>query len=117
MKGEIKRNNSKIHRTMLKYGIDSFTLEIMEYCSSNILIEREPFYLDNIKPLYNILTIAGSRNGFVHSEATKELQRAYKLSMKQKKDLEQSCLATYKYSTLYTQAKLYIVSSNILVVK
>ena len=42
------------------------------------MIEREQFYLDNIKPVYNILTTAGNSKGFVHSEATKELQRAYK---------------------------------------
>lgn len=82
LKGEIKRNNSKIYRAILKYGIDQFTLEIMEHCSPNTLIEREQFYLDNLKPFYNILTIAGKRSGFKHSERTKELQRAHKLGYK-----------------------------------
>lgn len=57
----------------LNTEINQFTLEIMEHCSSNTLIEREQFYLDNLKPLYNILTIAGNRRGFIHSEYTKEL--------------------------------------------
>ena len=78
LQSEIKRSNSKIYRAILKYGINSFTLDIMEYCTSSALIEREQFYLDNIKPVYNILTTAGNRKGFVHSEATKELQRASK---------------------------------------
>lgn len=80
MKGEIKRNNSKIYHAILKYGIDQFTLEIMEHCSPNTL--REQFFLDNLKPFYNILTIAGNRSGFIHSEYTKQLQRAHKLGYK-----------------------------------
>jgi len=66
----------------LNTEIDQFTLEIMEHCSPNTEIEREQFYLDNLKPFYNILTIAGNRSGFIHSEYTKELQRAHKLGYK-----------------------------------
>jgi len=66
----------------LNTEIDQFTLEIMEHCSPNTEIEREQFYLDNLKPFYNILTIAGNRSGFKHSEYTKELQRAHKLGYK-----------------------------------
>jgi len=66
----------------LNTEIDQFALEIMEHCSPNTVIEREQFYLDNLKPFYNILTIAGNRSGFIHSEYTKELQRAHKLGYK-----------------------------------
>ncbi|EME87692.1 uncharacterized protein MYCFIDRAFT_128635 [Pseudocercospora fijiensis CIRAD86] len=85
LKSEIIRNKSRIYRAILKYGMDDFTLEIMEYCDSNVLTEREQFYLDSIKPIkpiYNILSIAGSRGGFKHSEETKELQRVFKLGYK-----------------------------------
>ena len=71
LKRETLRNNSRIDRAIFKYEIQNFTLEIMEYCDLNIIIEREQFYLDNIKPIYNILAIAGSRVEFKHSEATK----------------------------------------------
>ena len=43
----------------------------MNNCEINILIEREQYYLDLLKPEYNILKIAGSMLGFKHSEATK----------------------------------------------
>jgi len=50
----------------------------MEHCISSVLIQRKQSYLDNIKPQYNILTMAGNRKGFIHSEASKELQRVSK---------------------------------------
>ncbi len=73
---ETKRNNSAIYRALLKYGNSGFRFNILEHCGPNILIEREQYYLDLLKPEYNILKIAGNRAGFLHSEATKELQRA-----------------------------------------
>jgi hypothetical protein len=73
---ETERNQSAIYRALLKYGNSAFIFEILEHCDPNVLIEREQYYLDLLKPEYNILKAAGIRAGFVHSEATKELQRA-----------------------------------------
>ena len=68
---------------MLKNGYSNFKFEILEYCDTKgIVIEREQYYIDLIKPEYNILEKAGSLIGFKHSEATKKLFR--KLSMKNK---------------------------------
>jgi len=47
-------------------------LEILEYCDKSVLLDREQYYLDKLNPSYNILKIAGSSEGFVHSEETKE---------------------------------------------
>lgn len=55
----------------MKYGYINFSLDILEYCHKNLLIEREQYYLDNYKPDYNILKIANSRLGSKQSEATK----------------------------------------------
>jgi group I intron endonuclease len=57
----------------LKYGYNKFSLDILEYCDKFNLIEREQYYLDNLKPEYNISKIAGSRIGCKHSEKTKKL--------------------------------------------
>ena len=78
---ETKRNNSAIYRAILKYGISEFRFEILEHCEAEYLLEREQFYIDKLKPEYNILKFAGNRKGFFHSEATKELQRAAKLGV------------------------------------
>jgi group I intron endonuclease len=56
-----------IYLAISKYGLDNFTLEILEYCSKDATIEREQFYLDKLQPEYNLLKKAGSAFGFKHS--------------------------------------------------
>ena len=40
-----------------------FMLEILEYCDPDMVIEREQYYIDTLKPEYNILKTAGSLKG------------------------------------------------------
>jgi hypothetical protein len=62
---------------MLKYGYSTFSLEILEYCEISKVIDpcgprtrvlgpqgREQYYMDLLKPEYNILQKAGSIVGF-----------------------------------------------------
>uniref|UniRef100_UPI0030E0C6E7 hypothetical protein n=1 Tax=Ophiocordyceps sobolifera TaxID=94213 RepID=UPI0030E0C6E7 len=72
----LKNRNSLIYRALMKYGYSNFNLEILEYCMPDKAIEREQFYIDNLSPTYNILTLAGSRLGVQHSENTKKLMSA-----------------------------------------
>jgi len=74
-----KQWSSAIYSSLLKYGYSKFSLDILEYCEPEVLISREQFYIDFLKPEYNILKIAGNRLGSKHSEATKAL-----MSIKQK---------------------------------
>ena len=68
-----KRGASLISKALLKYGYAGFRLEILEYCSPELLIEREQFYFDTLIPEYNILKIAGSPIRYIHREASKKL--------------------------------------------
>jgi group I intron endonuclease len=68
-----------IVNALLKYGYSNFRVEILEYCEKENLLEREQYYLDKLKPEYNILTIAGSSYGFKHSEETLARLRGRKL--------------------------------------
>jgi len=68
---------------VLKNGYSNFSLEILEYCAASKCIEREQYYLDHLKPEYNILKVAGSSLGFKHSDVTKEKIRAYNLTPEQ----------------------------------
>lgn len=68
-----KRGASLICRALLKYGYAGFRLEILEYCPSSIVRDREQFYIDKLNPEYNILNIAGSNLGYKHSEASLKL--------------------------------------------
>lgn len=63
----------RIYRALLKHGYAKFRLEILEYCSPDVLLEREQFYFDILSPEYNILKVAGSPLGYRHSEAAKKL--------------------------------------------
>lgn len=65
-------DNSRIYRALLKYNYSNFNLEILEYCNNEYLKIREQYYLDLLKPEYNICKTAGSMLGFKHSLKTLE---------------------------------------------
>jgi group I intron endonuclease len=67
-----------ICRALLKRGYSNFNLEILEYCDSKDLIIREQYYIDLLKPEYNILKKAGSLLGFKHSDETRAKLSALK---------------------------------------
>lgn len=72
LESQIKVSKSHIYRSLLKYGYSNFSLEILEYCDPDkkLLINREQYYIDLLKPDYNLLKKAGSLLGFKHSEET-----------------------------------------------
>jgi group I intron endonuclease len=43
-----------IQRVLLKYGYSNFSIDILEYCELDVLIEREQYYINFLKPEYNI---------------------------------------------------------------
>ncbi len=67
----LKRGSSLIYRALLKYGYSNFSLDILEYCSPDLLLIKEQYYIDILNPEYNILKIAGSRLNYVLSEKLK----------------------------------------------
>ena len=66
--------NSKmlIYKAILKYGYAKFKLEILEYCSTDIVLLREQYYIDILRPEYNVLSVAGSTIGYKHTADTIE---------------------------------------------
>lgn len=71
MLSKLSTRISIIYSALLKHDYANFSLDILEYCEINILIEREQYYLDHLKPEYNILKVANSRLGSKQSEMTK----------------------------------------------
>lgn len=56
-----------------KYGIDNLMFETIEFVEDkNNLIAKEQYYLDSLKPEYNICKIAGSNLGLKLSEKTRK---------------------------------------------
>lgn len=59
----LKATGMAICRALLKYGYSSFKLEILEFCDKKDVLKREQYYLDSLKPEYNVLKTAGSSSG------------------------------------------------------
>lgn len=53
-----KWRRSHFYRAMQKFGTENFTLEVIEECPFDILREREQYYLDTLRPAYNVSPIA-----------------------------------------------------------
>lgn len=70
-----KHVNKKLQNYWNKHGEDSFLFEVIEECEKvkEIILEREQFYIDSLKPVLNICPTAGSHLGFKHTEETKQL--------------------------------------------
>ena len=65
-------SNMIIYKAILKYGYSNFILEILEYCEPDNVVAREQYYLDLLKPEYNILSTAGSSFGYKHTKEALE---------------------------------------------
>jgi group I intron endonuclease len=76
----LTNSNLAIYKAILKYGYGNFKLEILEYCDPNILLIREQYYLDLLKPEYNQLNVAGSSLGYKHTIETLEKFKARRFS-------------------------------------
>jgi GIY-YIG catalytic domain-containing protein/NUMOD1 domain-containing protein len=92
----LRKNKMLISLAILKHGIENFSLDILEYCATKDVIQREQYYLDTYKPIYNILKIAGSSLGYVHNETSlakmclRIASEATLNKMKQRKQSEQT---------------------------
>lgn len=63
----LAKGKSLIYSAILKHGYSNFQVEILEYCTAENAISREQYYIDLLKPEYNMQAIAGSRLGSKHS--------------------------------------------------
>lgn len=107
---ELNRNPRPILDALLKYGQNSFTLEILEYTSREEVIEREQFYLNLLVPEYNVLNYAYSLLGFKHSQETLEKLKSKVISAEHKDLL--SSVHKGKTVSSETKDKLSIATSN-----
>lgn len=76
----LAKSNRPIDRALLKYGFSSFSLEILEYCDKDNVLKREQYYMDLVKPQYNIVETAGSTLGYKHTSESLAKMRDFVLS-------------------------------------
>lgn len=74
-----KHGNSRLQNSWNKYGEDSFKFEIIYECPTNLLLEEEQKFIDNLHPYFNICKIAGSRLGQKMNEESKLLMSLSKI--------------------------------------
>ena len=82
-KHELRKNihdNQHLQNAWNKYGEHSFLFEIIFYCPSSIILEKEQEMMDRYKSAdsrygYNICPIAGNCLGIIRSEETKAKMR------------------------------------------
>lgn len=65
-----KHHNILIQRSFDKYGLECFKFDIIELTDN--LIEREQYYIDTLKPEFNICKIAGNTQGVLASQETRD---------------------------------------------
>jgi len=63
-----KHKNPKLQNFYNKYGKDCLKFDIIEHCDEEWLIVCEQYYIDTIKPTFNICEIAGSTLGIKFSD-------------------------------------------------
>lgn len=52
-----KHRNIHLQRSFNINGINSFKIEVLEFCDVNKLVEKEQFYIDKMNPEYNIVRL------------------------------------------------------------
>lgn len=70
--GLSKHHSPYLQRSWDKYGQDFFEFTVLECCEKEQLIDREQYFIDTLKPTYNISPTAYSCLGVKHSEETKK---------------------------------------------
>ena len=66
--------NIHLQRSFNKHGKDAFIFEVIMKCPVEYTIKLEQWFIDNLKPSYNILPIAGTTRGRITTEEAKEKQ-------------------------------------------
>lgn len=75
--------NFHLQNAYNKYGKENFEFKIIENVEDpKDLIKREQWFIDNLKPQYNLTNVAGSTLGYKHSSETKEKCRKRMLGNK-----------------------------------
>lgn len=82
--------NRHLRHAMQKYGKDAFSYEVLEECDPAKLDEREQFWIEKIKPEYNVMS-GGQGRGKRHSDDTRsKLIKAGKESWEKKSEKEKA---------------------------
>ena len=77
-----KHHNLHLQNAFNKYGRENFSFEILILCPKEYLEKAEQWFLDTLKPDYNILTLAYRNSGRKVTEAEKNRLRGLRKGIK-----------------------------------
>jgi len=93
-----------IIRALQKYKMENFILVILDYTQIN-LHQSEQYFIDLLKPTYNVMKIAGFRSG---KKIKKEpISNEQKLILSKKKGIEH-----HRYGVKHTEKELILMCEN-----
>ena len=96
-----------------KYGIEDLEFSILEECIIDILLEREQYYIDTLKPFFNTLKIAGSPIGHKHSKYTKSIMNKSKIGTHHSEETKRKISKSHKGKKASEESKRKMSVSKI----
>lgn len=76
--------NRLIQEAWNQYGENNFIISVLEYCDRECLLQREQYYIDTLKPEYNLCPIAGSTKGMMRTQAFRDRMKGNKYGLGKK---------------------------------
>ena len=67
-----QHHNEHLQRSFLKHGEECFVFDVLELVGRDALIEREQYWIDTLRPEYNLSPTAGNIAGYKHTEEHKQ---------------------------------------------
>jgi group I intron endonuclease len=71
-----KHHSRYLQRAWNKHSEDAFTFRVLEHCEPTQCVEREQFWIESLKPVFNMHLVARSPLGVKRSAATRQKLRA-----------------------------------------
>ena len=97
-----KAHNQHFQNSWNKYGEECFIYSILEYCNKDIRFEREQFYIDCLKPEYNLTLNVVANFGHSPSKSTRQ-----KISDTLKKKYASKEIQTYRQEHNWKKTYIY----------
>ena len=91
-----KSRHVRLQNAWNKYGADAFVFEPIEACEPDQRVVREQYWIDQLKPAYNMRTIAELNIGCKHTQEFKDGQRQRKLGRKHSEETKAKMRASAK---------------------
>jgi len=101
-----EHENRNLQNAFNEHGEDCFIFSVLEECDKSLLLQREQFYLDTLKPEYNLCLKAGSPLGMKRTQEARDKMSAAQTQMTQETKAKLSAVHMGKKHTQETRDKI-----------